>query len=60
MITSKAANGYHLKTAQRRALGKKYQQMRLRMKREALIKLNRQANEQNLDTNISYDTARAN
>ncbi len=37
-------------------------QMKLRMKREALMKLNRQANEQNLDQkidlNISYDTAR--
>jgi integrase len=43
---------------------KKYSQMKLQMKREALIKLNRQANEQNLDEkidlNISYDTARVN
>ena len=35
---------------------KKYSQMKLQMKREALIKLNRQANEQN----ISFDTARVN
>jgi hypothetical protein len=39
---------------------KKYSQM----KREALIKMNRQANEQNLDQkidqNIGYDTARVN
>jgi integrase len=43
---------------------KKYSQMKLRMKREALVKLNRQANEQNLDQkidqkidqNIGYDT----
>ena len=42
---------------------KKYSQMKL-MKREALVKLNRQANEQNLDQkidqNIGYDTARVN
>lgn len=41
---------------------KKYSQMKLQMKREALIKMNRQANEQNLDQkidqNIGYDTAR--
>jgi len=35
---------------------KKYSQMKLQMKREALIKLNQQANEQN----ISFDTARVN
>jgi hypothetical protein len=43
---------------------KKYSQMKLQMKREALVKLNRQANEQNLDQkidqNIGYDTARVN
>jgi integrase len=43
---------------------KKYSQMKLQMKREALIKLNRHANEQNIDQkidqNISYDTARVN
>ena len=43
---------------------KKYSQMKLQMKREALIKMNRQANEQNLDQkidqNIGYDTARVN
>ena len=37
---------------------KKYSQMKLQMKREALIKLNRHANEQN--QNISYDTAKVN
>ena len=37
---------------------KTYSQMKLQMKREASAKLNRQANEQNLDMNISYDTAR--
>jgi integrase len=35
---------------------KKYSQMKLQMKREALIKLNRQANEQG----VSFDTARVN
>ncbi len=35
---------------------KKYSHMKLQMKREALIKLNRQANEQD----ISFDTARVN
>ncbi len=35
---------------------KKYSQMKLQMKREALVKLNRQANEQN----IGFDTARVN
>ena len=35
---------------------KKYSQMKLQMKREALIKLNRQANE----THMSFDTARVN
>ena len=35
---------------------KKHSQLKLRMKREALIKLNRQANEQN----ISFDTGRVN
>jgi site-specific recombinase XerD len=39
---------------------KKYSQMKLQMKREALIKLNRQANEQGLNHNLSYDTARVN
>jgi integrase len=43
---------------------KKYSQMKLQMKCEALIKLNRLANEQNLDQkidpDISYDTARVN
>jgi hypothetical protein len=43
---------------------KKYSQMKLQMKREALVKLNRQANEQNLDQKIDqaigYDTARVN
>jgi hypothetical protein len=37
---------------------KKYSQMKLQMKREALIKLNRQANEQGMNQDISYDTAR--
>ena len=35
---------------------KKYSQMKLQMKREALFKLNRQANEQK----VGFDTARAN
>src|ERR1700758_2101403 len=43
---------------------KKYSQMKLQMKREALIKLNRQADEQNLDEkiamNVSYDGAKLN
>ncbi len=43
---------------------KKYSQMKLQMKREALVKLNRHANEQNMDQGsagtISYDTARVN
>ena len=39
---------------------KKYSQMKLQMKREALIKLNRQANEQGMNQDISYDTARLN
>ena len=39
---------------------KKYSQMKLQMKREALIKLNRQANEQGMNQDISYDTARVN
>jgi integrase len=39
---------------------KKYSQMKLQMKREALIKLNRQANEQNLNQDLSYDTIRVN
>ena len=43
---------------------KKYYQMKLQMKREALVKFNRQANEQNMDQsiarNISYDTASVN
>jgi len=37
------------------AVLKKYSQMKLQMKREALLKLNRQANEEN----VSFDTARA-
>jgi hypothetical protein len=43
---------------------KKYSQMKLQMKREALVKVNRLAHEQNLDQKIdqdvSYDTARVN
>ena len=39
---------------------KKYSQMKLQMKREALVKLNRMANEQNSVENSSYDTARVN
>ncbi|HUO26050.1 MAG TPA: hypothetical protein VMU61_10305 [Candidatus Aquilonibacter sp.] len=39
---------------------KKYSQMKLQMKREALVKLNRMANEQNSGENLSYDTARVN
>jgi integrase len=39
---------------------KKYSQMKLQMKREGLIKLNRQANEQGMNQDISYDTARVN
>ena len=39
---------------------KKYSQMKLQMKREALVKLNRMANEQNPVENPSYDTARVN
>src|SRR5947209_2930920 len=39
---------------------KKYSQMKLQMKREALQKLNRQANEQGMNQDISYDTARVN
>jgi len=43
---------------------KKYSQMKLQMKREALVKLNRHANEQNVDQDsamsLSYDTARVN
>jgi hypothetical protein len=35
---------------------KKYSQMKLQMKREALFKLNRQANEEN----ISFDTVKVN
>jgi hypothetical protein len=38
--------------------------MKLQMEREALVKLNRHANEQNLDQSfemdLSYDTARVN
>jgi hypothetical protein len=34
--------------------------MKLQMKREALIKLNRQANEQGMNQDIGYDTARLN
>ena len=39
---------------------KKYSQMKLQMKREALVKLNRMANEQNSVENSGYDTARVN
>ena len=39
---------------------KKYSQMKLQMKREALVKLNRMANEQNVNQDLSYDTARVN
>ena len=39
---------------------KKYSQMKLQMKREALVELNRQANEQNLNQDLSYDTAKLN
>ena len=39
---------------------KKYSQMKLQMKREALVKLNRMANEQNSAENPGYDTARVN
>ena len=39
---------------------KKYSQMKLQMKREALVKLNRMANEQSSVENSSYDTARVN
>jgi len=39
---------------------KKYSQMKLQMKREALVKLNRMANEQNMNQNPDYDTARVN
>jgi hypothetical protein len=39
---------------------KKYSQMKLQMKFEALIKLNRQANEQGMNQDISYDRARVN
>jgi integrase len=39
---------------------KKYSQMKLQMKREALVKLNRMANEQNSAENLGYDTARVN
>lgn len=39
---------------------KKYSQMKLEMKREALVKLNRMANEQNSVESSGYDVARAN
>jgi hypothetical protein len=39
---------------------KKYSQMKLQMKREALVKLNRMANEQNMNQDPGYDTARVN
>jgi len=39
---------------------KKYSQMKLQMKREALVKLNRMANEQNSVENLNYHTARVN
>ena len=39
---------------------KKYSQMKLQMKREALVKLNRMANEQNMNQHLSYDEARVN
>ena len=38
----------------------KYSQMKLQMKRQALVKLNRMANEQSSVENLSYDTARVN
>jgi len=34
--------------------------MKLQMKREALVKLNRMANEQNVVENLNYGTARVN
>ena len=39
---------------------KKYSQMKLQMKREALVKLNRMANEQNMNQDPGYDTATVN
>jgi hypothetical protein len=39
---------------------KKYSQMKLQMKREALVKLNRLANEQNVSEDLGYGTARVN
>ena len=39
---------------------KKYSQMKLQMKREALVKLNRMANEQNMNQDLSYGTTRVN
>ena len=39
---------------------KKYSQMKLQMKREALVKLNRMANEQNVSEDLSYGTGRVN
>jgi hypothetical protein len=39
---------------------KKYSQMKLQMKREALVKLNRMANEQNVSEDLRYGTARVN
>src|SRR5215472_10458417 len=38
----------------------KYSQMKLQMKRQALVKLNRMANEQSSVENLSYDTATVN
>jgi hypothetical protein len=39
---------------------KKYSEMKLQMKREALVKLNRMANEQNVREDPTYGTARVN
>jgi len=39
---------------------KKYSQRELQMKRGALVKLNRMANEPNMSQDLSYDTARVN
>ena len=39
---------------------KKYSQMKLQMKHEALVKLNRMANEQNMNQDPGYDTATVN
>ena len=39
---------------------KKYSEMKLQVKREALVKLNRMANEESMNQDLSYDTARVN